>query len=121
MNSIHFDTAQTKKLKGVALILMLVHHTSMCAEWEKCGVEIQKILYFQMSSTKMCVWIFAFLVGYGFFCSTNKTVQYSFKRILMLLIPFWTMMLFMFIPLFFLSNSSNLLDTNIVSNVIGGG
>ena len=121
MNSIHFDTAQTKKLKGVALILMLVHHTSMCAEWEKCSVEIQKILYFQMSSTKMCVWIFAFLVGYGFFCSTNKTVQYSFKRILMLLIPFWTMMLFMFIPLFFLSNSSNILDTNIVSNIIGGG
>ena len=98
MSNIAFSKAQTQILKGIALILMIIHHTSTPSLWAENGSMLNSYFSFQTGATKMCVWIFSFLVGYGFFCSKHKSIRYSLKRILLLLIPFWLMMLLLFIP-----------------------
>ena len=98
MNQIPFSREKTQILKGIALLLMLVHHTSLPNHWAEDGTTLFSYLGHQVFATKFCVWIFAFLVGYGFFCSKNKTLKYSLKRISLLVVPFWVMLLFMFIP-----------------------
>lgn len=98
MSQISFSREKTQILKGFALLLMLVHHTTLPSHWADEGTSLFSYLEHQVSATKMCVYIFAFLVGYGFYCSTNKTVRYSIKRILLLIVPFWAMLICMFLP-----------------------
>lgn len=98
MAVISFSREKTQILKGIGLLLMLVHHTATPQLWAEEGSLLYTFLQHLVSSTKMCVYIFAFLVGYGFYCSKNKTLRYSLKRIALLLIPFWTMMTFLFVP-----------------------
>lgn len=98
MTPISFTREKTQILKGIALLLMLVHHTVTPRNWAEEGTVMYSVLQHIESSTKLCVYIFAFLVGYGFYCSKNKTLRYSLKRIALLLVPFWTMMTVLFIP-----------------------
>lgn len=98
MSTIAFGRDKTQILKGIALILMVIHHTSTPAYWAEKGTTLFSYFQNQVLATKMCVWIFAFLVGYGFFCSKNKTLKYSLKRIFLLIVPFWVMLFCMFIP-----------------------
>ena len=119
---ITFGRDKTKILKGIALLMMLVHHTSTPSYWADEGSTWFSFFSLQESATKLCVWIFAFLVGYGFFCSGNKTIRYSVKRILMLIVPFWTMMVFMFIPLSSVYGGFfNKLKTNSLDDIFRGG
>lgn len=98
MNAISFSREKTQILKGIALLLMLVHHTCTPSYWTEDGTALYIVYDHLQASTKMCVYIFAFLVGYGFFCSKNKTLRYSLKRLLLLVVPFWTMLFCLFIP-----------------------
>lgn len=113
MTPISFTRNHTQILKGIALVLMIVHHTCTPSYWETEGSYIYMLLQYLQHATKMCVWIFAFLVGYGFFCSKNKTIHYSFKRILLLVVPFWIMLFGMFIPAAYTSGElGNALNSN---------
>lgn len=113
MNSISFTRNHTQILKGIALVLMIIHHTCTPSYWENEGSHMYLLLQYLQYATKMCVWIFAFLVGYGFFCSKNKTISYSFKRILLLVVPFWIMLFGMFIPAAYASGElCNALNSN---------
>lgn len=107
MSIIKFSREKTRILKGIALILMIIHHTSIPELWAVEGTGVYNYFQNQVYVTKLCVWIFAFLVGYGFFYSANKTLKYSLKRILLLIIPFWTMMFLMFIPFSFYTGGIN--------------
>jgi uncharacterized membrane protein len=118
MDEISFSREKTQILKGLGLLLMLVHHTSNPAYWAEEGSHIFSYFGHQVASTKMCVYIFAFLVGYGFFCSPNKTLKYSFKRILSLVVPFWAMLFVMFIPAAYASDE---LGNALSSNYLTGG
>lgn len=112
-NTITFTRNHTHILKGIALILMLIHHTCTPSYWETEGSHMYMLLQHLQYATKMCVWIFAFLVGYGFFCSKNKTIYYSLKRILLLVVPFWIMLFGMFIPAAYFSGElGNALNSN---------
>lgn len=121
MDKITFSRSHTQILKGIALILMIIHHTTIKNYWSGEDLPLYNYLNFQEHSTKMCVWIFAFLVGYGFYCSKNKTLKYSLKRILLLVIPFWVMLFGMFIPSAYLTNGGgNLLSVKeIALNMFG--
>jgi hypothetical protein len=116
---IPFSREKTQILKGIGLLLMLVHHTSNPAYWAEEGSKLFSYFGHQVTATKMCVYIFAFLVGYGFFCSSNKTFRYSFKRILSLVVPFWAMLFILFIPVAYASGElGNALNNN---QLMGGG
>lgn len=105
MESISFGRDKTQIIKGIALILMLFHHTGVPGFWAVDGTNLYSALAQIQNATKMCVDIFTFFIGYGFFCSNNKSLSYSFKRILLLLIPYWFMFLFMFLPCCYLSGN----------------
>ena len=120
MNSISFGRDKTQILKGIALLLMLVHHTSNPSYWSENGMSLYSYFEHQVASTKMCMYIFAFLVGYGFFCSKNKTLKYSLKRILLLIVPFWTILFGIFIPAAYVSgNLTEALMYNEMNPIIG--
>ena len=102
---ITFSRDHTRILKGIALLLMIVHHTSTPSLWADEGSDVFATFQYLQQSAKICVYIFAFLVGYGFYCSKNKTIQYSFKRCCSLLVPFWTMLFCIFLPLSIISGS----------------
>ncbi|WP_175629261.1 acyltransferase family protein [Bacteroides acidifaciens] len=120
MNTITFGRDKTQILKGIALLLMLIHHTSNPSYWSERGTSLYSYFEHQVASTKMCVYIFAFLVGYGFFCSKNKTLKYSLKRILLLIVPFWTMLFCMFIPAAYASGEFyDVLDCNAIGSKNG--
>ena len=102
---ISFTRDHTQVLKGIALLLMIVHHTSTPSLWADEGSDIFAIFQYLQKSAKICVYIFAFLVGYGFYCSKNKTIQYSLKRCCLLLVPFWIMLFGIFLPLSIVSGS----------------
>lgn len=97
-----FDRNRTQVLKGIALLLMIFHHTIGSGPWVDSAPEVYGFL---VKSSKLCVWIFAFLVGYGFYCSSNKSLKYSLKRIALLLNPYWAILFGVFIPLSYVSGT----------------
>ena len=120
MSIIKFSREKTRILKGIALILMIIHHTSIPELWAVEGTGVYNYFQNQVYVTKLCVWIFAFLVGYGFFYSANKTLKYSLKRILLLIIPFWTMMFLMFIPFsFYTGGINNAMEYKEITSPVG--
>ena len=54
-------------IKGIALILMFIHHFFTFPEWIICGIDYPWIRTFAIqfgAPTKLCVALFAFLTGY---------------------------------------------------------
>lgn len=75
---------ETNIVKGVAIILMFIHHLfTFPSFWIDSVAEIYPNNNFAIWSTsfKICVPIFAFLTGYFYFFSKNKTFRYSIKKI----------------------------------------
>lgn len=97
-----FDRNKTQVLKGIALLLMIFHHTIRSGSWV---ANAPGGYGFLEKSSKLCVWIFAFLVGYGFYCSSNKSLKYSLKRIALLLVPYWAILFGVNIPLSYVSGT----------------
>lgn len=62
-----FTRDKTKLLKGIAIIFMVIHHTAP-ADFA--------------SSFKLCVGLFTFLAGFGFFFAKDKTHTGALKRAL---------------------------------------
>lgn len=58
MSTITFGRDKTQILKGIALLLMLIHHTSNPSYWSERGTSLYSYFEHQVASTKMCVCIF---------------------------------------------------------------
>lgn len=98
MTSKLMDRTTTGALKGIALILMFVHHLFCFPEFLIGSVSYSRIQDFAdlfCMPTEICVPVFAFLTGY-FYCFTkNKTLEYSFRKITDLYISYWVVYLFL--------------------------
>lgn len=76
--------ADTRLLKGVAIILMLVYHFFTFPEWYISGIGysysaiLEKYLY---GPTQWCVALFAFITGYTYYYNTNKSLFYSILKV----------------------------------------
>lgn len=88
----YFSRETTNIIKGVALILMFIHHFFTFPATIVCQVDYPWIetfaAYFE-SPTSICVSVFAFLTGCFYYYASQKTYRYSVKKILDLLIPYW--------------------------------
>lgn len=87
---------ETNIVKGVAIILMFIHHVfTFPSFWIESTAEMYKETHFAVfcNSFKICVPIFAFLTGYFYFFAKNKTYKYSIKKSTDL----WVSYLFVFI------------------------
>lgn len=91
MRDSYFDRKTSSALKGIALILMFVHHFFTFPEWITCGVEYpwQQAFADQLCApTDICVSLFAFLTGY-FYVFSRGTIRYSLRKITDFLISYW--------------------------------
>lgn len=73
----------TNIIKGVAIVLMFVHHFFTFPKWHVAGAEFPtlfKLAPYFSEPLKICVAIFAFLTGYFYFFSKQKNLKYSIKK-----------------------------------------
>lgn len=79
-------------LKGIAIILMFVHHFFAFPGWWANGIYYTSIAEhadYLRAVTKICVCIFVFMTGYLFFYSKDKSYKKSFKKILLTYGVYW--------------------------------
>ncbi|MBR0163783.1 MAG: acyltransferase family protein [Lachnospiraceae bacterium] len=87
-----FDSNTTDILKGIALILMLIHHFFTYPSWWGEGVSyplIAQAAPYICAPFRICVPVFCFLTGYVYYFAKEKTFIYSFKKIGSLLVSYW--------------------------------
>ncbi len=114
-------------LKGIAIILMLVHH--LFAYPSRISPDIT--VYHMVNSVniemfvglfgKICVSMFLFLSGYGFSLKTEVTFKYIWGKLKNLYISYW-IVLFIFVPigiLYFPGERYSLSPSLFFENLIG--
>ena len=88
----YFNRDTTTKIKGVALIIMFIHHFFTFPENWVDGISypiLEVLAPYFCAPTKICVSIFAFLTGYFYYYSKKKNYKYSLKKIADILLPYW--------------------------------
>lgn len=93
-------------MKGIAILLMIVHHGLGLPEiWFEQGLgygqlEIGgKLLYQWIANpTKICVSIFAFLTGWSYCIHDTPTWKYGIRKVLQLLLQYWFVLFALFYP-----------------------
>ena len=92
MKKAYMDREITALVKGVALIFMFAHHFFFYPDWYVSGISYPGILplvrYFQ-NPTKICVVVFAFITGYFYHFTREKTIRYSLGKIGQFLVSYW--------------------------------
>lgn len=93
-----FDKEMSAIVKGVALIFMMFLHSFGRAQYD---VELD-YTYAPLSKVfgvfKICIGIFAFMVGFGYSFSKTRDWKYALQHIKKLLIPFWVILLIFTFP-----------------------
>lgn len=92
MKKSYFDRPMSDAIKGVALILMFVHHFFTFPDYY-----VQNPTFLILGSvrtalcgpTRICVSVFAFLTGYFYCLGSRKTYGYSLKKIGNFLLSYW--------------------------------
>ena len=88
----YFDRNTTNILKGIALIMMFIHHFFTFPAWWGEGVSyplLEKLAPYFCTPFKLCVPVFCFLTGYFYFYNEKKTYKYSLRKITDILISYW--------------------------------
>lgn len=102
-----FGKNETAIIKGVAILLMLIHHLFMNTE----GINYYSQDFFNHLSSigKICVSIFSFITGYGIYISYEKNSNLNAKkRITKLYIRYWIILLLIFLPMQILAGNFTL-------------
>ena len=93
-----FDKEMTAIIKGIALIfMMLLHcygHVHYDVELDYSFAPLSQIA----GVFKICISLFAFMVGFGYSFSATRDCAYSIRHIIKLLIPFWTILIVLTFP-----------------------
>lgn len=92
MKTPYLDRRTTAAIKGIALILMFVHHFFTFPEYYISGISyptLEPLVRFLQTPTRLCVGIFAFLTGYFYHFSREQSLRYSLRKIRDFLISYW--------------------------------
>lgn len=89
----NMDKKMTSKIKGVAILIMLLHHF-IEIPFSEFPIWVRHI----GAACKICVALYAVLSGYGYFFAREKTVQYGLKKIFGLLQIYWIFLFTLFLP-----------------------
>lgn len=118
-----FTKQQTQIAKGMAILLMLIHHlffypSDLYVSLVKMGG--QDIESYISSFGKICVAMFLFLSGYGItISSVKKETSYKksvISRVINLMINYWIVFL-LFVPIGFFVTERNFDSSEFVSNL----
>ena len=80
-------------IKGIAVILMVFHHTLGFQDWLIDGITLIGITnecsMIFARATKICVALFAFLTGWQYALHRDKSFKYSIRKICTILLNYW--------------------------------
>lgn len=78
-------------IKGIAILLMLVHHMFCFPQWIECGKYTANESFANafISATVFCVAIFAFVTGWSFVFTSKKSIKETTKSIFAFLLKYW--------------------------------
>ena len=79
-------------IKGLAIILMITHHSFGFPEYYISNISypsLERYIWLIRDVTKICVPIFVFLTGGGYYLRKNYTAQYSLSKIKKILLSYW--------------------------------
>lgn len=114
----------TAKIKGIAIILMIIHHFLAYPFWLIDGVTYpnvnrlgEDLNVWIECSTKICVSIFAFITGYGYYLRNNQTIKYGLKKIFNFLEKYWFILFIIFIPIILIIGEEEINLTTILLNL----
>lgn len=103
-----FTANDTKIMKGIAIILMLMHHlwafpsrVPESSMWHITNIFGDSTFYYIGLFGKICVSIFFFLGGYGIYASLKKKKLDILKNIKRIFIAYWKVFL-IFVPIGFI-------------------
>ena len=97
-----FDKRKTGIAKGIAILLMLIHHFFGFPKWIAQGNTYigiptgdATLIFYVAKTGKICVGIFLFLTGYGLYHAYSKSMglKSSVNRIIKFLINYWVIIL----------------------------
>lgn len=91
-NKPYFCKEITNIIKGIALIMMFIHHFFTFPPWWGDVIDypiIRELSPYFFEPFKMCVLIFCFLTGYTYFFNGQKNLKYSLRKITDIFIPYW--------------------------------
>ena len=98
--SIQIGKDKTQIIKGIAILLMVAHHCLIGEFYLKPDPFLSTLFGHKLVSlTKMCVGLFTFFVGYGYFFSSQNKVSYTIQHITKLLKNYWIVLFLIAIPL----------------------
>ena len=89
----YFDLNTTNIVKGIAIILMFIHHFFTFPLWWGEGISLptmERIAPYINFPTRLCVSIFCFITGYFYSYKSIKSYKYSLKKITDVLISYLT-------------------------------
>lgn len=99
MATIRTDHDMTRMLQGIAIIFMIIHHLPIS------GIDggeplVTSILgrYF-VSNMKICVGIYTFLIGFGYYFTSKKNYHTAGLRIMRFLKRWWGLFFIIFLPI----------------------
>lgn len=90
--TLYFDKNTTNILKGVMLIFMFTHHLFTFPKWYVEGISYPELLEFARVFNvpfRICVPTFAFLTGYFYWATPNKSIAYSIQKIKGICKDYW--------------------------------
>ena len=101
-------------LKGIAIILMVVHHSLGYPEWyisDRYIYFYDKTYIIQNLANFLVVPMFAFLTGWSYFYHKDKSYKYSKIKIYKFLLSYWIIYIpFLFLAIYFCGYRPNCFD-----------
>ena len=88
----YFDKSTTGIIKGIALIMMFIHHFFTFPERWVDGISyplLETLAPYLCDPFKMCVPVFCFITGYFYYFNKDKSYRYSLKKITDIFVYYW--------------------------------
>ena len=85
-------------IKGVAILMMLVHHCFAFPDFWLDDFRIGPILTVISNNFKICVAVFAFITGYGFYAGRSSTYRAVIQKVFLFLGQYWLQLFLIFLP-----------------------
>ena len=91
-----FTRDDTLALKGLAVLLMIMHHVLISDYYDDPSVLRESKFLFDRYRLivlgKVCVGLFMFVTAYGYSLKNNRSWHYSFSHIKLLLVRYWALL-----------------------------
>lgn len=94
-----FSRNMSHMVKGVAILMMIAHHCFAFPDYWLDTFNVSPFLAGLCNQFKICVPVFAFITGYGFYVGKRTTCKRTIWRILDFLGQYWLQLFLIFLPI----------------------